>query len=100
MKRLKTVLITLSGVFVSVVLILAIGIPIIGMPIASFTLRKYALDFKKHMTDKKAENNTSEEKNIENIIIFSFFKYLPSFLGIFVNKFSNIVQSFLNYFFT
>src|SRR5699024_7999091 len=110
----KAVLIALSGVFVSVVLILTIGVPIIGykeavsgagpltggiiafiitseklqemglvslvtipalilgvqkiigMPIASFTLRKYALDFKKHMTDKKAKNNTSEEKNIEN----------------------------------
>src|SRR5699024_2344145 len=109
----KAVLIALSGVFVSVVLILAIGVPIIGykeavsgagpltggiiafiitseklqemglvslvtipalilgvqkiigMPIASFTLRKYALDFKKNMTDKKAENSTSEEKSIE-----------------------------------
>src|SRR5699024_7784704 len=108
----KAVLIALSGVFVAVIFILAIGVPvigykaavsgagpltvgiiafiitseklqemglvslvtipalilgvqkIIGMPIASFTLRKYALDFKNNMSGVKLKNNLENEEHI------------------------------------
>src|SRR5699024_1635862 len=105
----KAVLIALSGVFISVIFILAIGVPIIGykeavsgagpltggiiafivtserlqemglaslvtipalilgvqkiigMPLASFTLRKYALDFKNNMAIITIKNDHNEE---------------------------------------
>src|SRR5699024_3244935 len=149
----KAVLITLSGVFVSVVLILAIGVPIIGykeavsgagpltggiiafiitseklqemglvslvtipalilgvqkiigMPLASFTLRKYALDFKNNMATRTIKNDHNEEiskekntkfflpRKYQTPIVFLFLIFLGGAIAVFLDNLTGINYS-------
>src|SRR5699024_5714271 len=129
----KAVLISLTGILVSVILILVIGVPIIGykeavsgagpltggiiafiitseklqemglvslvtipalilgvqkiigMPIASFTLRKYALHFKNNLTNEKIENELKNQSEVlENTRFFLTRKYQTPIVFLFL----------------